>query len=90
MQNKKSKHTEPIRKREEISKNPDHKIDEDFKGYPDGTAKDETIRPGTKQEKKTADIDHKDGEKKFGKHTKKTAVIDEQESDGSAQAFEDK
>jgi hypothetical protein len=71
----------------DIAKNPDNKIDEDFKGYPHGPAKDETIKPKTKTQKKTADVDNKDGEKKS---KSKKAEIDEQESDGSANAFEDK
>ncbi len=73
----------PIRKKEEIQQNPDQKIDEDFKGYPHGPANDETIKPKTKNEKETADVDNKDGEKRFNE-------IDEQDSDGSANAFENK
>jgi hypothetical protein len=83
----KNKGTSPIRKKEEIRKNPDNKIDEDFKGYPNGPAKDETIHPKTKEEKETADTDNKDGEKRS---YKKRAVTDEQDSDGSANAFDDK
>ncbi|MEO8405666.1 MAG: hypothetical protein ABI480_13755 [Chitinophagaceae bacterium] len=73
--------------KEDIAKNPDNKIDQAFKGYPDGTAKDETVKPKTKTQKKTADLGNKDGEKKS--KSKKTE-IDEQESDGSANAFDDK
>ena len=54
----------PITKKEEISENPDNKIDEDFKGYPHGPAKDETIKPVTENEKKVADLNNKDGEKR--------------------------
>jgi hypothetical protein len=54
----------PITKKEEVRKNPDNKIDEDFKGYPHGHAKDEIIKPETEEEKKIADIDNKDGEKR--------------------------
>ena len=54
----------PITKKEEVRENPDNKIDEDFKGYPQGHAKDEIIRPETEEEKKIADIDNKDGEKR--------------------------
>lgn len=54
----------PITEKEEISGNPDSKIDEDFKGYPHGPAKDETIKPGTEEEKKVADLHNKDGEKR--------------------------
>ncbi len=73
-------------RKEEIQKHPDAKIDEDFKGYPHGTASDETIKPVTEQQKKTADVDNKDGEKR--NYQKKET--DEQDSDGSANAFEDK
>ena len=76
----------PIRKKEEIRQNPDNKIDEDFKGYPAGTAKDEIIKPETEEEKKIADLDNKDGEKRIYKKGK----TDEQDSDGSANAFDDK
>lgn len=87
----KNKSTSPIKTKEEIKKNPDNKIDEDFEGYPNGPAKDETIDPKTKTQKETADLDHKDGEKKFKtKKNKNNAVTDEQESDGSANAFDDK
>jgi hypothetical protein len=80
----------PIKKKEEIQKNPDPKIDEDFEGYSHGPAKNETITPKTKEEKETADLDNKDGEKKLHPHSKKKESTDEQESDGSANAFDDK
>lgn len=76
----------PITKKEEIKKNPDHKIDEDFEGYPHGPAKNETIKPGTMEQKETADMDNKDGEKRIYRKDK----TDEQDSDGSASAFEGK
>ena len=76
----------PIRKKEEIRQNPDNKIDQDFKGYPSGTAKDEIIKPQTEEEKKIADLDNKDGEKRIYKKEE----TDEQDSDGSANAFDDK
>jgi hypothetical protein len=82
----KNKTTEPIRKKEEVKRNPDHKIDQDFEGYPAGPAKDETIKPKSNNQKETADLENKDGEKR----TKRKAGIDEQESDGSANAFDDK
>ena len=66
------------------------KIDQDFEGYPDGPAKNETIKPKTNQQKKTADLDNKDGEKNFNNDSKERVETDEQESDGSANAFEDK
>jgi 2-methylcitrate dehydratase PrpD len=79
-----------IKKKEEIKKNPDPKIDQDFEGYPDGPAKNETIKPKTGQQKKTADLDNKDGEKRFNDKFKEHEETDEQESDGSANAFDDK
>jgi len=77
---------DPIKNKEEIRQNPDNKIDQDFKGYPAGPAKDETIKPQTKEEKKIADLDNKDGEKRIYKKNE----TDEQDSDGSANAFNDK
>ena len=59
--------TQPITKKEEIKDNPDNKIDEDFKGYPHGQAKEEIIKPETDEEKKIADVDKKDGEKRIYK-----------------------
>lgn len=78
--------TDPIKGKEEIKQNPDHKIDQDFIGYPAGPAKDETINPKTTDEKKTADLENKDGEKRVYKKNE----TDEQESDGSANAFNEK
>jgi hypothetical protein len=80
--------TQPIRDKEEIARNPDNKIDQDFNGYPHGPAKDETIKPRTTAQKETADVDNKDGEKRTPKRRK--TVTDEQQSDGSAKAFDDK
>ena len=81
-----AKKTDPIKKKEEIRQNPDNKIDQDFKGYPHGTAKEEIIKPETGEEKKIADLDNKDGEKR----TYKRNNTDEQDSDGSANAFDGK
>lgn len=61
------KKNKPMTKKEEISRHPDSKIDEDFKGYPHGPAKDETIKPVTEEEKKIADLHNKDGEKRVYK-----------------------
>ena len=82
------KQNKPINK-DDVAQNPDHKIDEDFQGYPHGPAKDETIKPNTKQEEKLADVDKKDGEKIIIV-PKKRESIDEQDSDGSANAFDGK
>ena len=84
MKNKKK--SSPIR----VAKNPDKKIDEDFEGYPHRPAKDETIKPKTNTQKKVAETDQKDGEKKDRKKYKSKIEIDEQDSDGSANAFDDK
>jgi hypothetical protein len=81
-----AKKKERIITKEEIAQHPDNKIDQDFKGYPHGPAKDETINPKTEKEKKTADFDNKDGEKRVYKKNE----TDEQDSDGSANAFDDK
>jgi len=80
------KKTKPIRNKEEIKQHPDNKIDQDFTGYPGGPAKDETINPVTEEEKKIADVDNKDGEKRIYKKNE----TDEQDSDGSANAFDNK
>ena len=78
--------TKPITGKEEIKQNPDNKIDQDFNGYPSGPARDETISPKTDDEKKIADLENKDGEKRIYKKDE----TDEQDSDGSANAFDDK
>jgi len=78
--------SDPIKNKEEIKQSPDNKIDQDFTGYPAGPAKDETIKPKTKDEKKIADLDNKDGEKRIYKRNE----TDEQDSDGSGNAFDDK
>jgi hypothetical protein len=83
-----AKQDKPITSKAEIAKHPDPKIDEDFKGYPNGPASDETIKPDTKEEKKTAETE-KDGEKMIIKPGERKSV-DEQQSDGSANAFDDK
>ncbi len=54
-----AKKTQPIKKKEDVAKNPDKKIDEDFKGFPHGQASEKIIKPITKTEKKTARIDEK-------------------------------
>ena len=78
--------SDPIRNKEDIKQSPDKKIDQDFEGYPSGPAKDKTINPKTKDEKKIADLDNKDGEKRIYNKNE----TDEQDSDGSANAFDDK
>lgn len=76
----------PGQKKKEIIQNSDRKIDQDFKSYPHGPANEKTIKPRSRQQHKTAGTDNKDGEKIIYKN----AEVDEQESDGSANAFDDK
>ena len=80
------KKNDPIKNKEEIKQHPDKKIDQDFTGYPSGPAKDETIKPETEEENKIADIGNKDGEKRIYKRNE----TDEQDSDGSANALDNK
>lgn len=82
LQQKADATTKPIDKKEEVAKHPDAKIDQDFPGFPHGQAKKELIKPETDAEHETAATDTTDGDKMMGK--------DEQESDGSANAFEGK
>jgi len=76
--------TNPIRKKEEIRQNPDRKTNQDFSGHPDGPDKGETIKSETIRQVEGADADNKEGEKP----TYKKNETDEQDSDGSANAFE--
>ena len=73
--------------------NPAKHTNQDFTGYPNAPAKEEIINPKTKLEKKVAAIETKDGEKiinpRSKKKTKPSATeTGEEESDGSANAFE--
>ncbi|HKO81842.1 MAG TPA: hypothetical protein VJU78_15660 [Chitinophagaceae bacterium] len=72
--------------------NPEKHTNQDFRGYPHAPAKEEIINPKTRQEKKIAAVDTKDGEKIIkpqAKNKNKSAgKIDEGESDGSANAFD--
>lgn len=51
-----TKKTKPIRHPEEVTQNPDERIDEDFPGFPHPPSKKEQIKPTTKEEKLTADV----------------------------------
>jgi hypothetical protein len=88
--NKAVKKTQPIRK-EDIQKNPDKHIDQDFKGYPHPPAADENIRPITKTEKLNAGVIKKEAPKKKTSQKaelrKELEDTDEQDSDGSGGAF---
>lgn len=75
-----------LRKKKDIPKTPDSHIDQDFPGYPHALSKYELINPKTKTEKKIARVDDKDGEK-MNQIEKKKVVKNEQQSEGSANAF---
>jgi hypothetical protein len=53
----------PISEKQDIQNNSDKHIDQDFEGYPHGSANEEMITPKTGQEKKVAALNIKDGEK---------------------------
>ena len=74
----------PIKK-SEIQENPDKHIDQDFPGYPHGQSSAKLITPQTKNQKKVAALDTKDGEKR---NRSKKRELDEQQSNGSGNAFE--
>jgi hypothetical protein len=52
--------TTPIIKKEDVQENPDHRIDQDFPGFPHTPAKEEVINPKTPRQKKVADTDSHD------------------------------
>lgn len=79
----------PLSDKEDIQDNPDQKIDQDFRGYPHGPASEETIAPKNRTQEKVAGMDTKDGEK-VNIPPDQRPSIDEQQSDGSANAFDDK
>ena len=79
-QNKDAGKNHPIRTNKDIEQNPDKHIDQDFSGYPHAPATKDLIYPKTKQQKKSAALDIKDGEK-INKH-------DKRDSDGSTNAFD--
>ena len=61
-----AKKTSPIKNEEEVRKNPDHKIDKDFEGFPGGTSTRKHITPKTSEEKKTAAFTKKKTKKTYG------------------------
>jgi hypothetical protein len=63
LQQKSEAKNEPVTGKQDIENNADKHIDQDFEGYPHGSATEEIINPKTKQEKKVAAFDIKDGEK---------------------------
>jgi len=81
----------PIDSKQDIQNSSDKHIDQDFPGYPHAAAKDELIKPKTKEQKKTAAVNTKDGEKIIRPvNKKKSSAVKpgEEDSDGSANAFE--
>lgn len=78
------KTTTPLINKEDILKSTDEKIDQDFIGFPHGTASENIINPITKLQKKIAAVDITDGEKV----NKNAGEKNEQESDSSAGAFD--
>jgi ABC-type polar amino acid transport system ATPase subunit len=78
------KPTDPLMNKNDIETNSDNKIDQDFKGFPHGTASENIINPKTNIEKKVAAVNITDGEKV----NKNAGEKDESESDGSGGAFE--
>jgi len=79
--------TDPIDNKEDVKKNPDPKIDQDFPGFPDNPATEEKVKPETPAEDEAADTDNRDGEKKLDADQKPEAT-NEAGSDGSANAFD--
>jgi len=90
LEQKAAKKNTPLTEKQDVQNIPDKHIDQDFPGYPHAPSKEELINPGTKQQKKTASLNTKDGEKIIREPNKKGSAIKkgEEESDGSANAFE--
>lgn len=74
-----------MKNKEDVENSNDNKIDQDFKGFADGSTKENQINPKTVEEKKTAAVNITDGEKV---NKQKDDDIDESASDGSGGAFE--
>lgn len=70
--------SKPIQQEEDVARNPDPKIDEDFKGFPHAPAREDIIRPENPTEHLTAGTQLAD----------KNEETEQQESDGSARGFE--
>jgi hypothetical protein len=69
----KTDETKPLSK-EDVKKNPDNHIDQDFPGFPHSPANENSINPKTVKDKAGANLIKKEN-------------TDEQDSDGSANAF---
>jgi len=81
------KQNQPILDKKGVLNHPDNHIDQDFKGFPHGTADENIINPGTGTQKKVAAVNTKDGEK-INRPPVKKRVIEEPGDDGSGNAFE--
>ena len=58
--------TTPIKKEEEVQQNPDHRINEDFTGFPHLPADKKSITPLSKIDKKLAGSNKKSSNKTYG------------------------
>ena len=81
-----SRKNDPMTKKLDVKESNDEHIDQDFEGYPNGQAKESVITPKTKEDKKTAALGTKDGEKKIRKSADKNSTAEE--DNGSGGAFE--
>lgn len=75
-------------KKSDVSKSKDPRIDQDFPGFPDERSTPEKVNPVTETDKKSADLDNRDGEKKLDADKDNKDVGGKRRSDGSANAFE--
>lgn len=57
MSNASTSSNQPIRNNEEVARNPDQKIDQDFNNFPHQQSSPELINPHTAEEKKTAQVE---------------------------------
>ncbi len=74
---KTQKKTDPIDKKEEVQETKDEHLDQDFPGYPHPPSQEKTINPVSKEDKSNARLMKKENYENG----------DEQNSDGSANAF---
>ena len=80
-----------VMKKDSVQSSSDQRIDQDFSGFPHAPSKEKVISPESSEEKKVAAVHTKDGEKENNPPAKMKALKkekDEQDSDGSANAFE--
>ena len=82
------------KKREEEKPQPTESTEKGFESTTDGPAKEMIIKPTTSKDAQIPDANNKDEEKKTHKRKRiyknKQNVADEQDSDGSANAFDGK